>query len=69
MNTQPCLRTMNALEAVELTQRIKPKLAMPIHHTTIAHYPEPIEALQQLVQERGQEARFRFLVLGERAEL
>ena len=63
------LRTMNAEEAMELTRRVDPKLVMPIHHTTFAHYREPIEALEQLAQEQGEQARFRFLQLGERAAL
>lgn len=60
------LRTMNAEEALELTRRVNPKRVMPIHHTTFAHYREPIEALEQLAQEQGESARFRFLKLGER---
>lgn len=63
------LRTMNAREALELTRRVQPKRVMPIHHTTFAHYREPIEALEQLAQEQGEAARFRFLQLGERAAL
>ena len=63
------LRTMNAQEALELTHRVNPKLVMPIHHTTFAHYREPIEALEQLAQEQGEAPRFRFLELGERAAL
>ncbi|HET8935184.1 MAG TPA: MBL fold metallo-hydrolase [Polyangiales bacterium] len=63
------LRTMNAQEALELTRRVNPKRVMPIHHTTFAHYREPIEALEQLAQEQGEASRFRFLELGERAAL
>ena len=63
------LRTMNAEEALELTRRVRPKLVMPIHHTTFAHYREPIEALEQLAAEQGEAERFRFLTLGEPAAL
>jgi hypothetical protein len=42
---------------------------MPIHHTTFAHYREPIEALEQLAAEQGEAARFHFLELGERSSL
>lgn len=63
------LRTMNAAEALELTRRVDPKLVIPIHHTTFDHYREPIEALEQQAQEKGEAARFRFLRLGERAAL
>ena len=63
------LRTMNAEEALELTRRVDPKIVMPIHHTTFGHYREPIEALEQQAQEKGEAARFRFLRLGERVAL
>jgi L-ascorbate metabolism protein UlaG (beta-lactamase superfamily) len=63
------LRTMDAAEALELTRRVDPKLVMPIHHTTFAHYREPIEALEQLVQEQNEAGRFHFLELGEHAAL
>jgi N-acyl-phosphatidylethanolamine-hydrolysing phospholipase D len=59
------LRTMNADEAIELVRRVEPSLVIPIHHTTFAHYREPIEALQQRAQEVGQAGRFRFLREGE----
>jgi L-ascorbate metabolism protein UlaG (beta-lactamase superfamily) len=54
---------------LELTRRVNPKRVMPIHHTTFAHYREPIEALEQLAQERGEAARFHFLQLGARTAL
>jgi L-ascorbate metabolism protein UlaG (beta-lactamase superfamily) len=63
------LRTMNAREAIELVRRVDPKLVIPIHHTTFAHYREPIEALAQLAEETGQAARFHFVRLGEHSEL
>jgi L-ascorbate metabolism protein UlaG (beta-lactamase superfamily) len=42
---------------------------MPIHHTTFAHYREPIEALEQLAEEQREAHRFYFLRLGEKAAL
>lgn len=63
------LRTMDAAEAVELTQRVDPSLIVPIHHTTFSHYREPIEALQQRADEAGLLARFHFLHEGERLAL
>lgn len=63
------LRTMNAVEALELTRRIDPRLVVPIHHTTFAHYREPIEALAQRAEESGESARFRFLREGESSPL
>jgi N-acyl-phosphatidylethanolamine-hydrolysing phospholipase D len=63
------LRTMNAEEALELVRRVDPKMVMPIHHTTFAHYREPIEALEQRAEESGESSRFRFLRLGERTRL
>jgi L-ascorbate metabolism protein UlaG (beta-lactamase superfamily) len=63
------LRSMNALEALELVRRLDPRLVVPIHHTTFAHYREPIEALQQRAAESGEAARFRFVREGESAAL
>lgn len=63
------LRTMNAEEAMELVRRVEPKLVMPIHHTTFAHYREPIEALEQLAEEQNEARRFHFLRLGEKTAL
>jgi L-ascorbate metabolism protein UlaG (beta-lactamase superfamily) len=63
------LRTMNALEALELVRRVDPRLVVPIHHTTFAHYREPIEALQQRAAESGEGSRFRFMREGESAPL
>jgi L-ascorbate metabolism protein UlaG (beta-lactamase superfamily) len=63
------LRTMNAEEALELVKRVDPKRVMPIHHTTFAHYREPIEALEQRAGEVGEAERFQFLRLGEMTRL
>jgi N-acyl-phosphatidylethanolamine-hydrolysing phospholipase D len=63
------LRTMNAEEAIELVRRVDPGLVMPIHHTTFAHYREPIDALAQLAEEQHETPRFRFLRLGEKTAL
>jgi L-ascorbate metabolism protein UlaG (beta-lactamase superfamily) len=63
------LRTMNAEETIALVQRVDPRLVIPIHHTTFAHYREPIEALEQRARETGNAARFRFLREGETAPL
>jgi L-ascorbate metabolism protein UlaG (beta-lactamase superfamily) len=63
------LRTLNSEEAMELVRRVDPLAVMPIHHTTFAHYREPIEALEQRAQESGEAARFHFLRLGERTAL
>lgn len=63
------LRTMNAEEAIELVRRVAPKRVMPIHHTTFAHYREPIEALEQLAEEQHEAQRFYFLRLGEKLAL
>lgn len=63
------LRTMDAAEAIELTQRVDPSLIVPIHHTTFAHYREPIEALEQRATEAGLAPRFRFLHEGEKLAL
>jgi L-ascorbate metabolism protein UlaG (beta-lactamase superfamily) len=63
------LRTMNAEEAIELVKRIDPARVMPIHHTTFAHYREPIEALEQLAEEQNEAKRFYFLRLGEKTGL
>jgi N-acyl-phosphatidylethanolamine-hydrolysing phospholipase D len=63
------LRTMNADEALELVRRVEPAVVMPIHHTTFAHYREPIEALEQRAEEKRESARFHFLRLGERTAL
>lgn len=59
------LRTMNSEEAMELVNRVAPTLVIPIHHTTFAHYREPIEALQQRAAEAGQVQRFHFIREGE----
>jgi L-ascorbate metabolism protein UlaG (beta-lactamase superfamily) len=59
------LRTMNAAEALELTRRVTPRLVVPIHHTTFAHYREPIVALEQQATETGLRERFHFLREGE----
>jgi L-ascorbate metabolism protein UlaG (beta-lactamase superfamily) len=59
------LRTMNAAEAVQLTERVAPRLVLPIHHTTFGHYREPIVALQERAAEAGLAERFRFLHEGE----
>jgi L-ascorbate metabolism protein UlaG (beta-lactamase superfamily) len=63
------LRTMDAEEALELVRRVDPKQVMPIHHTTFAHYREPIEALEQRVSEAGETARFKFVKLGDKTPL
>ena len=63
------LRTMNADELLELVQRVQPRLVVPIHHTTFGHYREPIEALEQRVQEAGDGSRFVFLREGEASGL
>jgi L-ascorbate metabolism protein UlaG (beta-lactamase superfamily) len=59
------LRTMNADEAIQLVRRIQPGLVIPIHHTTFAHYREPIEALQQRAEQSGLARLFRFLREGQ----
>jgi L-ascorbate metabolism protein UlaG (beta-lactamase superfamily) len=59
------LRTMNAEEAIELVRRVAPQWVVPIHHTTFAHYREPIEALEQRASEAGDAARYHFPHLGE----
>ena len=59
------LRTMNAEETLALVGRLSPRLVVPIHHTTFAHYREPIAALEQRVAESHESARFRFLREGE----
>jgi L-ascorbate metabolism protein UlaG (beta-lactamase superfamily) len=58
------LRTMTSQEAVALVGLVDPKVVIPIHHTTFAHYREPIEALVQRADEAGLGARFRFPVEG-----
>jgi L-ascorbate metabolism protein UlaG (beta-lactamase superfamily) len=63
------LRTMNAEEAIALVQRVDPTQVVPIHHTTFAHYREPIEALEQRADEAGLRQRFHFLREGERLAL
>jgi len=59
------LRTMNAEETLALVERLSPSLVVPIHHTTFAHYREPIAALEQRAAERHESARFHFLREGE----
>ncbi|MDP8999590.1 MAG: hypothetical protein M3O46_05705 [Myxococcota bacterium] len=54
------LRTMNSEEAISLVRLLDPKMVVPIHHTTFAHYREPIEALMQRADEAGLSSRFRF---------
>jgi L-ascorbate metabolism protein UlaG (beta-lactamase superfamily) len=56
---------MNAEETLALVERLSPSLVVPIHHTTFAHYREPIEALEQRAAERHESARFHFLREGE----
>jgi L-ascorbate metabolism protein UlaG (beta-lactamase superfamily) len=63
------LRTMNAAEAIELTQRVAPRFVLPIHHTTFGHYREPIVALQERANEAGLAEHFRFLRDGETVDL
>jgi N-acyl-phosphatidylethanolamine-hydrolysing phospholipase D len=55
------LRTMNAEETLALVERIQPGLVIPIHHTTFAHYREPIAALEQRAAEAHLADRFHFL--------
>ena len=59
------LRTMNASETLGLVARVKPRKVVPIHHTTFAHYREPIEALMQHAAESEHAQRFRFVREGE----
>lgn len=59
------LRTMDSAEAMTLVGLVRPRLVIPIHHTTFAHYREPIEALEQRAAEAGQQKRFVFLREGE----
>ncbi|HEY5962177.1 MAG TPA: MBL fold metallo-hydrolase [Polyangiaceae bacterium] len=59
------LRTMNAEETMELARRVAPRWVVPIHHTTFAHYREPIAALEERAREAGELQRFRFLREGE----
>ena len=59
------LRTMNADETLSLVARVKPLRVVPIHHTTFAHYREPIEALMQRAAESEHAQLFRFLREGE----
>ena len=59
------LRTMNAVEALQLTARVAPRLVLPIHHTTFGHYREPIVALEGRVAEEGLSKIFHFLKEGE----
>lgn len=47
------LRTMDADEAVKGMEILRPRLTVPIHHTTFGHYREPIEALEQRVAAKG----------------
>jgi L-ascorbate metabolism protein UlaG (beta-lactamase superfamily) len=63
------LRTMNAEELLGLVARVQPRAVVPIHHTTFAHYREPIEALEQRAAESGLSHLFRFLREGESVEL
>ena len=59
------LRTMNAAEAVALTERVAPRLVLPIHHTTFGHYREPIVSLEERAAEAGLGQRFHFMREGE----
>lgn len=59
------LRTMNAEEVVALAGRVHPTWVVPIHHTTFAHYREPIEALRERAAESGEGARYQFLQSGQ----
>ncbi|HET9960360.1 MAG TPA: MBL fold metallo-hydrolase [Polyangiaceae bacterium] len=63
------LRTMNAAETLGLVERVNPALVIPIHHTTFAHYREPIEALEQRAGEAGLAKSFHFLREGESFDL
>jgi L-ascorbate metabolism protein UlaG (beta-lactamase superfamily) len=63
------LRTMNSEEAVSLVRLVDPKLVVPIHHTTFAHYREPIEALEQRADEAGLGPRFDFPTEGKSISL
>ncbi|MET0342829.1 MAG: MBL fold metallo-hydrolase [Polyangiales bacterium] len=59
------LRTMNAEEALGLVARVRPGRVVPIHHTTFAHYREPIDALMERAGESEHGPRFRFVREGE----
>ena len=39
------LMSMDAAQAAQLIEAVRPRLVMPVHHHTFSHYTEPVEAL------------------------
>lgn len=63
------LRTMNAEEALQLLTLLRPRLTVPIHHTTFGHYREPARALEQQAEQAGVSAGLRLPREGEAIDL
>ncbi|AKU93689.1 hypothetical protein AKJ09_00353 [Labilithrix luteola] len=58
------LRTMDASETVELVAALRPRRVVPIHHTTFAHYREPVDALLEQAAEKGMDKAIRLPHVG-----
>jgi L-ascorbate metabolism protein UlaG (beta-lactamase superfamily) len=68
-NGTPGFRTMDAQEALQLVEFIRPTQVIPIHHTTFGHYVEPMGAFEKLSREKGYSAIIRILAEGESVDL
>lgn len=68
MATSVCA-SMTSEEAMSLVRLLKPRMVVPIHHTSFSHYREPIEALVQRACEAGTVSLFTFPMEGKAISL
>jgi L-ascorbate metabolism protein UlaG (beta-lactamase superfamily) len=69
--TGPLRYTMNAREAIELCEQVKPRTLIPIHYEGWKHFREGREAIEREFAAAPEQVRasVRWLPIGERAEL
>lgn len=58
-------RGLDAKQALKIITALDPKKVIPVHHTTFAHYSEPIEVLKTEISKTKYKKRLQVLPLGE----
>lgn len=58
-------RGLDALQVLKIITALDPKKIIPVHHTTFAHYSEPIEVLETEIAKTKYKNRLQVLPLGE----
>lgn len=62
-------RGLDAVQAIQIITALDPKKIIPVHHTTFAHYSEPITVLESEISKTKYKNKLQVLSLGSVAKL